>query len=475
MRTPRVSAHPDFGQIGPLYSQIGPFVSDLAKIVDPYFVGGEVEPYSSVVKGSARKSRILVLVMSVAAIPFSTPSPLYAVAGQYSFTTANASGVNGPTQESVTAAYQGTNLAGQVVVRTRGIQEWVVPATDTYTVTAAGASGGSVPLKAGGKGRIISTQIRLIQGQTLKILVGQEGGRAGFITGYAGGGGGGSFIVDSATASPLLVVGGGGGATQSSNSYANSAGSNGLDAAAYNVTSGVAGTGGGAGGTAGNGGASYPSWCGGGGGGFLGNGSDSPYGIAYGGKSFTNGAVAGAAYVPSNYLNIPGGFGGGGGALAMTSYETNGGGGGGYSGGGCGRNATALGGGGGGGNFYTGIYISNSLNTGNGYVTFTRTNLTSAQISVAGISSTSNRTITVLTATSNAPGSVTFLWNGKRIAGCISKKNQLSGSSYVAICNWKPSVRGSAVISASITPSDLYGPGISQSTTIGVAGRTGNR
>jgi hypothetical protein len=34
MRTPRVSAHPDFGQIGPLYPQISSLVSDFAKIVD---------------------------------------------------------------------------------------------------------------------------------------------------------------------------------------------------------------------------------------------------------------------------------------------------------------------------------------------------------------------------------------------------------------------------------------------------------
>lgn len=34
MRTPRVSAHPDLGQIAPLYPPQAGFVSDLAKIVD---------------------------------------------------------------------------------------------------------------------------------------------------------------------------------------------------------------------------------------------------------------------------------------------------------------------------------------------------------------------------------------------------------------------------------------------------------
>jgi serralysin len=66
-------------------------------------------------------------------------------------------------------------------------------------------------------------------------------------------------------------------------------------------------------------------------------------------------------------LNIFGGFGGGAGAGAHTNYEADSGGGGGYSGGGGG--GYIVGAGGGGGNFVTGTYVSNSLNSGVGYVT----------------------------------------------------------------------------------------------------------
>jgi hypothetical protein len=422
--------------------------------------------------------RLVVALLTLGLVQIPSSGPVDAAAGVYSFTTAGASGSNGPIQESITAAYLGTTLAGQVTIRTRGIQEWIVPVTDTYTITAAGASGGTVPLKAGGKGRVITSQIRLTQGQVLKILVGQEGGRAGFSAGWAGGGGGGTYIVDSATAAAILVVGGGGGSAQSSNSYSNSAGSTGLDASAYNVTSGVAGTSGGSGGTSGGGGVGNGSWCGGGGGGLTGDGSTS-YTYAYGGKSFTNGGVGGAHYVPSAVTNVLGGFGGGGGAIAMDYYETNGGGGGGYSGGGCGRNANTtggIGGGGGGGNYYTGVYVSNSLNSGNGYATFTRMNLSAASISI-NTSSTNitTRSSVTISATSNASGRITFFANGKKVPNCISIKTSISGAENLASCTWKPSVRGSASIQAVITPSDVYIAGTSNFLILGVAGRTGNR
>lgn len=400
-----------------------------------------------------------------------------AAAGSYSFTNAGSTGVNGPIQESITAAYAGTSLAGQVFVKTRGIQLWTVPATDTYSVVVAGASGGYVPLKLGGKGRVITSQIRLNQGQVLKILVGQEGGRAAIANAWAGGGGGGTFVIDSATSSAIIIAGGGGGAAQSSSSYSNSAGSTGLDAAAYNSTSGVSGTSGGAGGTNGAGGVSNGSWCGGGGGGLTGDGANS-YSYAYGGKSFTNGGIGGAHYVPSAVTNVLGGFGGGGGAIAMDYYETNGGGGGGYSGGGCGRNANTtggIGGGGGGGNFVTGVYVSNSLNTGHGYATFTRMNLSPASISITAASITTLRTITSLNATANAPGKVTFFANGKRIAGCISIGTQINGANYTATCNWRPSVRGSTTISALIIPTDIYSDGKSPNVQVNIAGRSGTR
>ena len=422
-----------------------------------------------------RVVRVLALVLMMPIASNSNTAPASAVPGTYSFTNAGSTGNLGPIQESVTAAYAGTSLAGQVTVSTRGIQLWTVPITDTYSVTAAGASGGYVPNQLGGKGRVITTQIRLTQGQVLKILVGQEGSRLTFSQGWAGGGGGGTFVVDSSGNTPLLVAGGGGGASQTDSGHSNSTGSPGQNANLYNLTAGVAGDGSGsaAGGTSGAGGASGSTWTGGSGAGFTGNGGTGTY--STGGTSFTNGGTGSTNFGNGTIaLNLPGGFGGGGGAVGVVSFQISAGGGGGYSGGGGGQNVTT-GGGGGGGNYFTGTYVSNSLNTGHGYVTFTRMNLAPASIALNSSPTATLRTQSSITATTNSPGTVTFTNNGKRIAGCIQLKTQVSGSDYVATCNWKPSVRGSSNIIASITPTGDFNPGTSSILSIAVNGRTNKR
>ena len=65
-----------------------------------------------------------------------------AQAQTYNFTNASASGRFGPTQSQTDAAYTATNLFGAVTVMNQGIQEWIVPTTGTYRVTAIGACGG---------------------------------------------------------------------------------------------------------------------------------------------------------------------------------------------------------------------------------------------------------------------------------------------------------------------------------------------
>jgi DNA-binding beta-propeller fold protein YncE len=73
---------------------------------------------------------------------------------------------------------------------------------------------------------------------------------------------------------------------------------------------------------------------------------------------------------------------------------------------------------------------------------------------------------------SGADGKVTFFQNNKRIAGCI---NLMSVSNTVD-CTYKPSVRGSIVLSARITPtSNLYLPSTSSTINVNVVNRTGNR
>lgn len=249
----------------------------------------------------------------------------------YSFTSAGASGINGPSQAQVTAAYNASTLAGQVTVVGTGIQRWVVPSTGIYAITVAGASGGYTPGAAGGKGRLITINYSLTAGTVLDILVGQEGGRASFNTpGYAGGGGGGSFVVNGSNNSPILISGGGGGAAQGGGSFVSV--QPGVDASAYNVTSGANGTGFsnswaqvGIGGVNGGGGTNPGGYGGSGGGGFLGAGVQQYYG-GYPGNAYSSSGMSGGGnrdWYGGFASTIPGGFGGGAGAGVHSNYEAN--------------------------------------------------------------------------------------------------------------------------------------------------------
>lgn len=127
----------------------------------------------------------------------------------YTFTSAGVTGRTGPNQAQIDAAYNGTNLDGDVTINTQGIQEWVVPATGTYSIEAHGASGGSHPTYSG-HGANIYGEVNLTMGTTLYILVGQMGSQNS--TGNSDGGGGGTFVTDGTN--PLVIAGGGGGAAQ---------------------------------------------------------------------------------------------------------------------------------------------------------------------------------------------------------------------------------------------------------------------
>jgi hypothetical protein len=292
----------------------------------------------------------------------------------HTFTNCSTTGSTGPSQTSCRTDYATSwdeNNSFFTVVG--GIQLWKVPSTGTYEITAAGAVGGSTPGANGGRGRVITSQIALTEGEVIKLLVGQSGGRIQFNIGYSGGGGGGSFVVRNSNGSALLIAGGGGGAGQGNSSYVST--QTGVDAAAYNSTSGASGTGysgswspAGSGGSSGAGGLNNSG--GSAGGGFTGNGGTASYG-GNGGSSFSNGGNGGTNRMVCGVttLNENGGFGGGAGAGACNGYEANGGGGGGYSGGG--GSGSRVGGGGGGGNFVSGTYVSNSLNSGMGYITIT--------------------------------------------------------------------------------------------------------
>jgi hypothetical protein len=75
----------------------------------------------------------------------------------------------------------------------------------------------------------------------------------------------------------------------------------------------------------------------------------------------------------------------------------------------------------------------------------------------------------------NAAASVTFFANGKRIAGCISLPTTGSISPFTASCSWRPTVKGTILLTAQIKPS---APGLAAFTTsvnVGVASRSFNR
>jgi hypothetical protein len=499
----------------------------------------------------------------------------------HTFTNCSTTGATGPAQTACKNAYSTSwDDSNSNFTVSGGIQNWVVPSTGTYEITAAGAVGGATPSAIGGKGRVITSQITLTQGETIKILVGQSGGQIQFTTGYSGGGGGGSFVIRGSNNSALLIAGGGGGAGQGSGG--NISVQNGVDAAVYNSTSGTAGTGfsgswspAGSGGT--NGGGGLTNSGGSGGGGFTGNGTQGSYG-GQSGFSFTNGGNGGTNTMLSGSptLNIAGGFGGGAGAGAHATYEANGGGGGGYSGGGGG--ASRVGAGGGGGNFVTGTYVGNSLNSGVGYVTILAstpdttapTFTSSASFSAAenilssantatikvsesatvtistgadaalfnivtsdsvtafirfkaspnfeapsdvgvnnvyeitltatdssGNAGTQPITITVtdvvdtssfnslllssaanfrmpvtITAEVSVASRITFRARNVVIPGCKNRLTSVSGSNFIATCSWRPSMRGTVVITANAVPT---GAGISSATATPVSVVVGNR
>ena len=93
-----------------------------------------------------------------------------------------------------------------------GIQRWTVPYTGDYKIEAVGASGGydtyNNSRQYRGRGARMIGTFRLSKGETIQVLVGQEGGiNRGSRT---SGGGGGTFVVR-ASNTPMIIAGGGGG------------------------------------------------------------------------------------------------------------------------------------------------------------------------------------------------------------------------------------------------------------------------
>ena len=265
----------------------------------------------------------------------------------HTFTNAGATGPKGPTLAQVRSAYSGVSWASTYVNMTNdnGIQLWTVPTTGNYKIQAVGAG---VPYDSNRvtngqnqyqKGIDISITIKLIQGEIIKILVGQSPIQRSPTYGSAGAGG--TFVCYKEKDIPIIIAGGGGGkgsqkAGVLSNATEKISGQvgDGINPFGYTQAFGWDRRYGyGYGGTNGKGGGSSLSASGGGG--YLTDGEKDFFSYSGGGVSFKNGSYGGMQL--TNYFNPEeGGFGGGG-----ASGGSGGGGGGGYSGGGAGSNEYA--------------------------------------------------------------------------------------------------------------------------------------
>ena len=405
------------------------------------------------------KSRVLYLALAIVAsgLPSITNAHATYVFSSHKFTNCSAVGKNGPTQTACRNAYSTSWDESDSNFRVvSGIQYWTVPTSGFYYIDAYGAGGAG--LFAGGGARI-ADRFLLTEGEVLRILVGQVGETTTSISANAGSGG--TFIVRSPyndNASILVIAGGGGGSesgvSQRTEPHA-SISTNGNNG--FTTGLGPSATTSGAGGTSGNGGgAASADNSGGGGGGFFTNGTRNTEWDNNGGVAFVNGGAGATGGTTSSSSN-DGGFGGGGAAAGKGSGGGPGGGGG-YSGGGGGDNV-GNGAGGGGSSYFANGLNTNRITTSNsnpaqnqGYVTITflsaATSTTS--ITVAGdVTSTQFNKPLTITATVDNPGKVTFRENGRKIANCVGRT-----AITTITCSWKPKIRGSISITASLIPTN---------------------
>lgn len=81
-----------------------------------------------------------------------------------------------------------------------------------------------------------------------------------------------------------------------------------------------------------------------------------------------------------------------------------------------------------------------------------------------------------ITANVNIPGKVRFFIDGKRIPGCLNVSTTGIAPNLTATCNWKPAVKGSQLVHAILTPTEVaISAVISNKTGLFVSNRTNTR
>ncbi|CAH1397166.1 unnamed protein product [Nezara viridula] len=101
----------------------------------------------------------------------------------YHFTTCGATGRTGPSPDQCHEAYNNSDVKVVVISKKPmlGIQQWIVPESNYYTIIARGASGGLGSGNVGhSRGTHVRSVIELHKGTRIYILVGQQGTRACF-------------------------------------------------------------------------------------------------------------------------------------------------------------------------------------------------------------------------------------------------------------------------------------------------------
>ena len=153
----------------------------------------------------------------------------------HTFTNASSTGYDGPTLANCTSAYSAKAWASNTSffnMTYQGIQEFTIPKTGTYRITAAGAQGGyhSYFGVYGGYGAKLRIDVPLTQGDILNIVVGQAGVYGG-VTGEGTGGGGGSFVWKKPVSGTgiggndlIIAAGGGGGTDDTTGTYGQQSG-----------------------------------------------------------------------------------------------------------------------------------------------------------------------------------------------------------------------------------------------------------
>lgn len=219
-----------------------------------------------------------------------------------------------PTQSQLDTRYTGTSLEGLVTV-TSGIQQYVVTYPGTYTLKAAGARGGHGTVRTqasrdakygvGGTGAIVGGTIELLEGDIIKVLVGQRGTDCSLVDGDAttSAGGGGTFVELIREGNTFLLLAAAGGCGNVDCAYKG-------DSFSYIVHGSSATT------------TQFYDYD------HVGGGYNKWRGTQYCGRSYTDGGAAAPHSYSRTTTSYPG-FGGGG----ANSDDTTGGGGGGYYGG----------------------------------------------------------------------------------------------------------------------------------------------